>query len=246
MSKLKKSKYTFTVTGLNINKLNQKYHIKNNSIKKNNTTCLKLLEKNHTISFLDESKRSHNCYLSMININKIDLKNNNYSCFWCRHSFNNLPIGCPIKYIPNEVTKTYYSNISKDNYTIKQKITSNRKDNIENNNELNLSKGDYYHTDGIFCSFNCCKSFINDNKHKRMYDYSDILLIKIYNKIFDLNCTSISLAPHWRVLKKYGGNLDINEFRNSFNKIEYEYHGNANYHDKFLPIINYFEEKIKF
>jgi hypothetical protein len=245
MSKIKKSKYTFTITNLNIQKLNNKYNIKNNAIK-NNTTSVKLLEKNYTISFLDESKINHVCYLSMININGINIRNNHYNCFWCRHSFNNLPIGCPIKYIPNEVTKSYYSNISKDNYTIKQKITSNRKDVIKDNDELMLTQGDYYQTDGIFCSFNCCKSFIHDNKHKRMYDYSDILLIKIYNKIFNLNCKKISMAPHWRVLQKYGGNLGINEFRNSFNKIDYEYHGSADYNIKFIPIVNYFEEKIKF
>ena len=33
----------------------------------------------------------------------------------------------------------------------------------------------------------------------------------------------ISPAPNWRTLKEYGGHLDIQDFRNSFNKMDYEY-----------------------
>ena len=184
MKATKRSKYTFTLYNLNILSINSKYNIENlkNYKISNNTTKLKSLNNKgnkQTISFLDESKRLHNCHISMIDYNnQKKIVNNNYNCFWCKNKFNNIPIGCPLEYISNKAIKNYYSNISKENYTIKENITNNRTKNIKNK-EIIIEEKDYYETDGIFCSFNCCKAFINDNKHKRLYDYSNKLLTKI-------------------------------------------------------------------
>ena len=49
-----------------------------------------------------------------------------------------------------------------------------------------MQSGEYYETDGIFCSFNCCQSYINDNKHIRLYDNSHMLLLKMYNDLMEL------------------------------------------------------------
>lgn len=77
-----------------------------------------------SVSFMDELKRFHKCEVSTIDMkHKTDVKNLKYNCFWCRHSFETPPIGCPIKYISNQTIKTYYSEISKDVYTIKSNIT---------------------------------------------------------------------------------------------------------------------------
>ena len=53
-----------------------------------------------------------------------------------------------------------------------------------------------------------------------------MLLLKMYNDIYQhTTIPYIEEAPHWRKLKEYGGDLSIDEFRDSFNKIEYKNHG---------------------
>ncbi len=63
---------------------------------------------------------------------------------------------------------------------------------------------------GHFCSFNCALSFnldTNDNVWKK-----NSLLHLLYFKTYDVN-TKIIPAPHWTVLKEFGGSLSIDEFR---------------------------------
>ena len=43
----------------------------------------------------------------------------------------------------------------------------------------------------------------------------------MYKDIFNSNSVSIKPAPHWRLLDKFGGPLNIQDFRNSFNTIQY-------------------------
>ena len=83
------------------------------------------------MSFLDEAKKMHKCVLSMIDFNTgkvINKTGKKYRCFWDRHDIptNIKPIGCPLRYIPPRITKTYYSEISKSKYTIKEYITPAR------------------------------------------------------------------------------------------------------------------------
>ena len=56
----------------------------------------------------------------------------------------------------------------------------------------------------------------------------------------------IGPSPHWRVLEQYGGHLNIIKFREGFNKIDYECHGNTKQAPRFLALGTLFEEKIKF
>ena len=39
-----------------------------------------------------------------------------------------------------------------------------------------IDKKDYYITDGIFCSFNCCLAFINNTNDKLYHDSLNLLL----------------------------------------------------------------------
>ena len=252
---VKKSKYSFTLQNINIDHINSKYGIKlsvKNTIKDNfsdNTTKLTTLNKNtpEVISFLDESKKKHNCYISIIDFeSKMNINLLRYNCFWCRHPFNTLPIGCPINYIPTQVEKKYDSRISRNVYTIKQNITSKHREQIKNTENINLVMGEYYETDGVFCSFNCCQAWIIENKHNRLYDNSTMLLIKLYNTIMNTKILVISPAPHWRNLEQYGGYLNIISFRENFNKIDYEHHGMIRPIPKFYSVGTLFEEKIKF
>lgn len=254
-----KPKYIFVLPNINIKKVNSKYEIVNtsNDFEVDNpeiTTKLENLniEKNdyqNVISFLDESKKTHNCNISMIDFKaKMNINLLRYHCYWCRNPFETRPIGLPINYISNRAIKKYYSYISKDVYTIKENITENRKDMIidNDNNNINIDITDYYETDGVFCSFNCCKAYIIDNKHNNLYDKSEMFLTKMYNDMTSSQTKIIQSAPHWRLLEHYGGNLNIIEFRNSFNNIDYEYHGTTKNTPNFLSIGNIYEEKIKF
>jgi hypothetical protein len=255
---MKKGKYIFTLREVNIEKINHTYGIKSSNrdvipeyINSTNTTKLtELNTENGTpeiISFLDESKRLHTCQVSMIDFqSKMDVILLKYHCYWCRHPFDNRPIGCPINYVSSQAEKRYHSQISRDTYTIKENITANRRTILEKDYEFSLKLGEYYETDGVFCSFNCCQSWVNDNKHNRLYDQSTNLLMKMYNNIMGTRMIKVSPAPHWRVLETYGGHLNIIKFREGFNKIDYEYHGNTKPLPKFLPIGSLFEEKIKF
>jgi len=251
----------FSIDNLDIEKIHSKYNINdyntlasNIEILNNNTTTTKLSELNNNneknipniVSFLDETKKTHNCFISMIDWqSKLDVNLLRYHCFWCRNPFNTLPLGCPINYKPCQAMKKYYSNISKDTYTIKEDITSQRKELLDDN--INLTQKHYfYETDGIFCSFNCCQAFINDSKHNKLYDNSTILLLKIYNDLMNTKLKIIFPAPHWRTLEHYGGHLNILQFRDGFNKIDYEYHGITRTIPIFASVGMLYEEKIKF
>lgn len=271
----KSKKYNFVLKNINTDKIDQKYgisimsNLSQNDDQPINTTKLSELNDIYSnsqpdsISFLDETKRLYQCYVSMIDFNSGEnVKNLNYNCFWCKHSFQSDPIGCPIRYVSNKGIKTYYSEISKDKYIIKENITEHKKNLLtsqsnfifipikSNNSNITFEENSHYVTDGIFCSFNCCKAFINDNNHISMYEHSNFLLTKLYNEFTNFlkkdAVKNINPSPHWRLLKVYGGHLTINQFRESFNKIQYDFHDMLSLKTKFKPLATLFEEKINF
>ena len=235
----KKKSYIFCLKAINIEKIDQKYGItfvsnisNSNTDPPVNTTKITDLSNDKKtpdiVSFLDESKRLHKCCVTMIDFNsKTDIRSLDYNCFWDRHPFSTTPIGCPTKYIASQAVKVYYSEISRDTYIIKENITPDRQELISGDSRLTIEKNEYYETDGIFCSFNCCQAFIKDNKHKIIYNQSETLLTEIYNHLFGDSISVIESAPHWRLIKEYGGHHTIDTFRESFNKIEYEPHGKS-------------------
>ena len=84
-----------------------------------------------------------------------------------------------------------------------------------------MVENNYYLTDGIFCSFNCCLAFIKSNWYNNLYSESEVLLNQIYYSLFDKNM-KIMKAPSWRLLQVYGGSQTITEFRQDFNKVKYK------------------------
>jgi len=176
---------------------------------------------NRNFCYLDEAKKDHNCIMSM-NLSNNCAKN----CFWCRTSFTTIPIGCPLEYVSSEISKKYFSEITKDELVIKSQISKNKLDILKKiqdfpqEYQIKIDKKDYFETDGIFCSFNCCLAFIKDNKQNFLYDSSESLLYLMFNKIFETDINIIP-APHWRLLDVYGGHIPIEEFRKNFNKIEF-------------------------
>jgi hypothetical protein len=146
------------------------------------------------IEFYDETRKLVKCTTSDPSQSKV--------CYWDHHPFDGQKIACPIRYKPKQVVKTYKSEISNENYTIKENIAGN-----EHHSQSIISE--VYEVDGMFCSPNCCLAFIQDNKHNRLYDRSELLLYKT----LELGSTPINPAPHWRALIQYGGTLTIKEFR---------------------------------
>jgi len=268
VKKRKSNKYIFSLKNVNTEKVDHKYgitlksNITNNKERPDKTTKLSDLNEKFDkkqISFLDEGKKNYQCNISMIDLSSgKEVDKLEYYCYWCRHPFTSKPIGCPINYISSKIKKTYFSEISKENRTIKENITR-CKHNILNNKSFKftaikkktnynfvINKEEYYVSDGVFCSFNCCKAFIDNNKHIRLYEQSNILLLKIYNELSGLKNTVINAAPNWRLLEEYGGDKTINQFREDFNKISYEYKGLITPEILFKPIGVLFEERINF
>lgn len=231
MSKSKKYIFFLNVDFDNINTIDSIELVSEPKEKMTKITDLEILNSPKTVSFLDEFKTLKKCSLSMIDFrNKYKHSNRCiYHCFWDRHPIpqNYKSIGCPIRYIPSRAVKTYNSFISKEKYCITEQITESRRHKIETDEktELNVEAGGYYETDGIFCSFNCCLAYITakGNSRNPLYKNSKMLLYQMYNEVVEQkNFCELMSAPHWRLLKSYGGRLSIEEFRDSFDKIRYD------------------------
>ena len=195
-----------------------------------------------SVSFVDE--KNDKCLVTMldwISKDKYPIKTNKL-CYWCKHSFDSKPIGCPIKFINSRIEKSYISHITKDKYYMKENVTKtkllkimeHKKDSID----IKLIENEYYLTDGIFCSFNCIIAYINENSHDLFYSESKMLTYSMYKELIGKDATRIKGAPHWRLLKAFGGPFSIEEFRQTFNVFEYE---ECSFHMKTLSKI--FKEK---
>jgi len=219
----KKSTFDLKLSASNIKEIHRKYEL---ASEQNNTTSIETIENSETLQFLDETRKIHKCMLSKIDFAGSD----NYCCYWCRHSISEIPVGCPVKYVPSMIHKSYFSEINKEKFMVKESMISPvvMPDIIQETN-------DYYETDGIFCSLECAMAFIKDNKKNSLYTDSEILLNRIAGR-------KVEPAPHWRLLKSYGGHLDIKEFR-TLRNVEYIQSG---IHKPFFKSVAHtFEQKIK-
>ena len=78
-----------------------------------------------------------------------------------------------------------------------------------------------YNVLGIFCSPECAAAYNFDSKDNYMWErYA--LLNTVYSKDSSKDSNKIKLAPPREILKKFGGHITINQFRNSGNK-DYNY-----------------------
>jgi hypothetical protein len=150
-------------------------------------------------------------------------------CFWCKYNFESIPVGCPIKYVNPLIEKSYISQITKDKYYMRENIVKSKLknliniENIDQNFEITSFPYDHYLTDGVFCSFNCCLSFIKDNSHDILYKESYSLLHSMYFDLVGKHMAKIIQSPHWRLLKDFGGNLSIEEYRKNLNIVDYKF-----------------------
>ena len=195
-------------------------------------------DKIESLSFVDESRKIHKCMLS-----NIDFTNGTeYCCFWDRHPFTSTPIGCPIKYVPDIITRAYFSEISKDKFSVKESIVRDQE--IAPDIDAKIELNNYYETIDVFCGFSCLLAFLQDPSTKRnpIYKDSELLCYRMHQRMY--GNTKIVAASSWRVLKPYGGWLDIDSFRNNVLKVDHEFKGL--YKPYFKSTAFAFEEKIKF
>ena len=266
----KRCKYTFTLHNIDINYLREKYNVKipiqvvgKQTTKKHRKRRLPKVtqiselngDTSNRVSFLDETKQSRSGIISNIQYNTHQNINNDidkkFCCYWCRNTFDTIPIGCPLRYISNKTTNVYSSQTSDYIITVSENVSKTRLNgynkHVKKENTTRSDQKEYYETDGVFCSYNCCKAFIDDNKGTYLYHQSNMLLLKMYNDTMDTNMQTISPSPHWRLLKEYGGHMTITEYRNSFNKMEYDEKCKVHHTDSlFHPVGTLFEENLKF
>jgi len=219
----RKSTFDLKLSGSAIKEIHRKYEL---TSEQNNTTTIEAIEHSEVLQFMDETRKMHRCILSKIDFGGTEI----YCCYWCRHPISEQPIGCPTKYVPSMIHKSYFSEINKEKFMVKESVISQVVQ-----GDVIQEKNDYYETDGIFCSLECTMAFVKDNKKNSIYLDSEVLLNRIAGR-------KVEPAPHWRLLKQYGGHLDIKEFRKTKN-IEYTQSG---IHKPFFKSIAHtFEQKIK-
>lgn len=179
------------------------------------------------MNFLNDNKRQYSLHLTMIDANTKEnvldkAVGKRIACFWCRHRFDWVAIGCPIRYVPGQICKTLQSPVTNETYTIKENVS----DADVHRSGQQVNSESYYETDGIFCSFSCCLAYINDNMHNTLYSQSKTLLMNMYYRVNSAHLDKIvegtlKAAPSWRLLKEYGGYMTIDEFRQSFTKTDF-------------------------
>jgi hypothetical protein len=222
------TKNSFLLKGISHQAIIEKYSLFtqnqiNISSSKSNVTCISAfssVDKGRDSGFIDKKY-----IITMIDLfSKSQLpETTDLACFWCRHPFRTTPIGCPLKFVPSQYEKKYFSEITKDKYNLLHNISQSKREELKEEKSDNIIVKDYYESDGVFCSFNCCIAFINDNSHNSMYTNSRTLLLKLYSDLYGyFPTTGIPPAPHWRLLSVYGGKMSIVEFREKFNVVTYE------------------------
>jgi hypothetical protein len=175
----------------------------------------------------------------------------NIRCYWDHHTFDGIAICCPLTYRPKQVAKVGQYEVklrptsgaletnTVNNFMVKENVPKCKDDlwsaGPQNKNLIEITDA-YYEVDGVFCSPECCLAYINDEKSKAggsKYFDSERLLH------FMLNLTTrIYPANSFRLLKEYGGNLTIEQFRKNNKSIKYEYNGTT------VLISHLFEKKI--
>ena len=89
--------------------------------------------------------------------------------------------------------------------------------------KIAADKVDCFECEGVFCSFNCCVSYLNEHTDYRFKD-SSVMLLMMYRKITKCGktVTSILPSPSWKLLKEYGGHLSIEDYRKCIQQIDYK------------------------
>lgn len=201
---MKRGQYIFTLDGISYKSLMQDYFLNTTSDQDQNIVNLNIRDNKKKI-FYDVNKNKIVHWVTMVDYldHKALPETTEKPCWWCRYEFETMPIGCPVKYRPNTVKG---KNLELMEYLDKK--------------GLDERSDDYFETDGIFCSFPCCKSYILNNRYNSIYKQSSILLTSLYEKLYGV-VIDIPSAPSWKILEKSCGPMPIDKYRKSFGKFEF-------------------------
>ena len=216
----KKKTHIFKLSGVKPDEIDRQYgfatatnsvSITDKNIPSHSTKISELQNYKQNITIVDELKNSYHAKISLIQINSSKPGNDILGtelphCFWDRHSFTGQPVYCPVDRISKPKIKNYISHVNGKQYKIQDSMQRNTSE-------------EEFSVDGVFCSVECCLAFIEDNQHDPLYQYSEYYLRDLYPK------SERKCAPHWRLLKSYGGNMSIEEFRKSFINTVYSLDG---------------------
>lgn len=259
----------FTLRNVNTEKLDQTYGLdpleqSKNKTPEHSTKLVDLSSRKHeTVSYLNDAKKTKTGILFSVDINN-NTYGPHYYCFWDHHPLGPANrISCPVEYIFSQAVRSYFSEVSKNKYTIRENLTNKsalklrphrlsekaagvlRKlvecnDAKNNFDVMDLLANDFYLTDAVFCSYNCCLAFILENFRNPLYKESEQLLYKMYYDAFGIS-EKITPSNHYRTLAVYGGKVSIGKFRQNLESIEYSPQGLI----KMRPIAHLYEEKYK-
>lgn len=242
-------KREFVLKNVNINELNKKFgllilgnieestvapviHSTPSSVATTQINDVLEPEPMYAVSFLDDKKNEVPCLVSMFEFvrrGELPSEANGVRCFWDQHEFSSRPIGCPVQYVHSSIEKSYVSHITKDEYCIRENLTRQKLRQVTGQNQptLNCTIAPYlkcyYVVDGMFCSFNCVMAYIEANQRDPFYRDSEYLLRNMYRALTGKEMPILTTAPHWRLLKCYGGAMSIDEFRRTFSGLRKEY-----------------------
>lgn len=154
--------------------------------------------------FFDERKNTIKCWPVMIDhtIDGLMPTTTTRPCWWCRASFTTRPIGCPLKYTP-------LTGIERSRVVPRIEAMG-----------LTPTEG-AFETEGMFCSFPCCKAYIIEQRQDVKYKDSLGLLGQLYTALYDKR-PEYPIAPSWKLIDTWGGHLTIQQYRASFTRVEYE------------------------
>jgi hypothetical protein len=78
---------------------------------------------------------------------------------------------------------------------------------------------------GLFCSWNCTKSYNFERNDHRRYERSELISLLIQQMYGVITAINVKPAPPRQTLKMFGGYLDIEEFRDNNSAVD-QYHMN--------------------
>lgn len=186
------------------------------------------------LDYQDPSRREKTAVVTFVDyVGKILPERTNIHCEWCRHPFDSVPLGVPVKYVPSEAIKRYKADTItrltvetitesrqkelRDEYGVVSIFTQ---DPDEFSYSTLLLKNGYYLSDSIVCSYDCMLAFIQVNSHDSLYTHSRMLANRI---IRDTHGPDVTIHPagSYRLLEAYGGPLSIEKFREEFSTVNY-------------------------
>ena len=135
------------------------------------------------------------------------------SCWWCAHPFDGMPVGCPIQY--HKVRQRLAEPVVHRN--------TRKRDGVKVVHRQTHRSVNGYMLHGYFCSWNCARAYGErqfPSKRHFIGAWIYSIVIAICRKLKangvldpDYIVPQIQSAPHFCILKKFGGTQTIDKYR---------------------------------